>query len=160
MTDVTVISTPAPTVTVLSAPSPSVTVVSLPGGVQGPPGPTGPAGGAASTYTAAIAISGHVAAKVEATGKISPASSDTLSDAARLVGITLNAAAQDADCTVQAGDVITHSGWAFTPDALIFLGLNGALVESVPVSAVFTQVIGKAIAPTKVLIGIQPPIAR
>ena len=47
------------------------------------------------------------------------------------------------------------AGWAGVPGP-VFLGLAGQLTQSLPPGALFSQVIGQAVSPTRVLIDVQP----
>ena len=58
---------------------------------------------------------------------------------------------------VQTDFDLTHAGWAFATGP-VFVGASGALVQVLPVGAVFAQVIGYALAPTRIRIDVQPPI--
>lgn len=127
-------------------------------GPSGPPGPPGPPGGAGAAYTAAAVVSGHQAVALDSAGQAFYASAGTLSHALRVAGVSLNAAAIGEEVTVLAAGLVDHGGWTWTPDQPVYLGLNGALVQSVPVGAVFALVVGKALSATRLLVALQPPI--
>lgn len=129
--------------------------------LQGPPGPPGPAGapgGALLQITAAVDLGGHLAVAYDASGRLVLASADNAGHALRVAGITTGAAVASAAATVQRNDVLEHAGWAWTPGAPVFLGLAGQLVQSVPPGAVFAQVLGHALTPTRLLINLQPSV--
>lgn len=145
----------------LTPPPAIVTTLAAAQGLAGPPGPVGPAGpaaGAGADYVAAVAVGGHRVLAVDAAGQAVYASCDTLSDALRVAGVSLGAAEQGDTVTVQAAGLVQHAGWAWTPDQPVFLGLDGVLVQSLPVGAVFSLVVGWAVAPDRVLVRLQPPI--
>lgn len=128
---------------------------------QGPPGPPGPAGapgGALLVVTAGATLSGHMAVAYDSTGALVPASADDAAQLLRLVGITTGAVGAGLPATVQRQDVLDHAGWAFTPGQPVYLGLAGALVQAVPPGAAFIQVLGLALTPTRLLVGLQPPV--
>ena len=127
-------------------------------GPSGPPGPPGPVGGSGASYVAAASVGGHLALAERADGSVSYASCAVADDALRVVGVSLGAAAAGDLVTVQASGSVQHSGWAWAPDAPVFLGLDGALVQTLPAGAAFSLVIGWAVAPDRVLVGLQPPI--
>ena len=127
-------------------------------GIAGPPGPAGPASGAGADYTAAVSLSGHRVLALDSLGQAVYASADTLSDALRVAGMSLNAASAAAPITVQSSGLIEFNGWAWTANQPVYLGLGGAPVQTLPVGAVFAQVIGKAISPTQLMLSLQPPI--
>lgn len=126
--------------------------------VSGPPGPPGPGGGALSSFEAASPLSGHQVIALDASGKAVYASCDNLAQVLRVVGISTAAAAAAAPISVQSKDTLEHAGWSWVAGDTILLGLNGALTSSLPVGAAFLQVLGKALAPTRILVGVQPPI--
>lgn len=127
-------------------------------GPSGPPGPAGPASGSGAEYPAAVAVSGHRVVALDEAGEVFAASADTLSHALRVAGVTLGAAAEGEPVTVQSIGPVEFSGWAFTPGQPVFLGLAGALVQSLPPGAVFSLVIGTALSATRVAVRLQPPI--
>ena len=128
------------------------------GAEQGPAGPPGAAGGETSTYVANGAVSGHVVVAETAAGTVVPASADNAAHALRVAGVSTNAAADGGDVTVRRQRALTHGGWAFTPGQPVYLGLAGALVQAVPGTAVFIQVVGVALTSTSLLVAIQPPV--
>jgi hypothetical protein len=137
-------------------PAPVITVTLQAG--QGPAGAPGAPGGAGAEYIAGAALSGHRVLVLNSLGQAEYASADSLADAVRLAGVSLTAASSGASITVQSAGLVEHSGWTFTPGALVYLGLAGALVESLPPGAVFSQVIGRALSATRLLVQLQPPI--
>lgn len=152
MPDVLTTILPAPQTLTTIAPPAGITTTLVNG--QGPAGTsTRPA------YTTAAALSGHQVIALDLSGLAIYATSDDVSLAFRVVGISTGAASSGASITVQDKDVMTHGGWSWTPGQLIYLGLNGVLTNTVPVSATFILVMGKALSATSILVGIQPPIA-
>lgn len=127
-------------------------------GLAGAPGAPGPAAGEGAVYTTAAALSGHRAIAVDAAGEAIYASCDSLSDALRIAGVSLNAAALGDEITVQSAGLVEHSGWAWTPGQPVFVGIGGALTQSLPVGAVFSRVVGQAVSATRLLVDLQPPI--
>ena len=126
-------------------------------GPIGPQGPTGLSGSSISSYPAAVAVGGHVAVVLDSDGKVIPADAATTAHRA-VAGITLGAAVQDAAVEVTAAGLIEHIGWTFTPGAPVFLGLAGALTQTLPPSAVFSKVLGMAVTPTRISVDFQPAI--
>ena len=127
--------------------------------VQGPPGGPGPAGapgGALLTGTAGAALSGHMALAYDDDGELIYASADDPDHALSLAGVSTGAAALGAQVTVQRNDVLTHAGWSWTPGAPVFLGLNGALVQTRAVGRVFLKPIGLALTAQRLMLAIQP----
>lgn len=157
MTDITVISlAPAP-VTVLVLPPAPVSLVSAGQGLQGVPGPAGAAGAAVVAYPTAQAVSGHVAIVLDALGQCLPADCANATHHA-VAGITTQAATLGQSVEVTSRGPLEHSGWVFTPGLPVFLGLAGALTQSLPGTAVFSKVLGVAVSPTRISVDFQPAI--
>jgi len=144
--------------TVLELPPAFETVLEVGQGVSGPPGPAGPPGGSATQYTASAALSGHTVIAIDSDGEAFYASSDQLSHALRVAGVSIGAAVLGEPITVVSAGLIVHGGWSWTPGSPVFVGLNGALTQSLPVGAVFSRVIGQAVSATGLLVDLQPPI--
>lgn len=143
-----------------------VTVVS---GVMGPQGPAGPAGSGGSgsfdgtqVFTAGATLSGHRVVTLNTSNRAVYCDAATLGHAGRVLGITTGAASNLADATVQMpGWEITESGWSWDTSKPVFVGLNGALTQTIPTLAggfAFLQVIGWPITSTKLLISPGEPV--
>ncbi len=126
-----------------------------PRGIQGPPGP---AGGATTVTVGAQALSGHSVVAVDAAGLLVKADCTVAAQRGAVVGLLANAYAPGDQAVVQTAFTLEHSGWSWAPGP-VFVGAAGQLAQSVPPGAVFTQVVAHALAPTLVLVDIQPPIA-
>lgn len=144
--------------TVLELPPAFETVLEVGQGPSGPAGPAGPPGGSATQYIASAALSGHAAIAIDTNGEAFYASADQLSHALRLSGVSTNAAALGDPLTVVSAGLIVHGGWSWTPGNPVFVGLNGALTQALPVGAVFSRVIGQAVSATGLLVDLQQPI--
>lgn len=128
--------------------------------IQGPPGPQGIQGlpgPVTAQYVCAQAISGHTAITLDANGKCIPASCAEASHSF-VAGITTGAAVQDAQTTALTGGTLEHLGWSFTAGSPVFLGLDGAITQTVLPQAVFAKVLGTAVSPTRIAIDFQPAI--
>lgn len=128
------------------------------GARQGLAGAPGAPGGAGAVYPAAESVSGHRVVGVDASGAVFAASADALSHALRIAGVSLNAATAGDDVTVVGAGIVQHDGWAFNPGLPVYLGLAGALVQALPMGALYARVIGTAVGSTRVLVDMQPPI--
>lgn len=129
-------------------------------GPQGPRGVAGAAGASGATNvvgTAGTNVSGHVAVMYSGAGLLVPADASILSHLNKVVGITLNAALNGADLTIQGSGIVEHMGWAFTPDQPVFLGLSGSLTQSMA-GLLFALPVGIAVSATKLIVNIQPAI--
>ena len=153
----TLVTTPAST-TVVTAEKPHHVVVTR--GIPGPPGPTGPtgpAGGTTLVTVGATPISGHTAVALDSGGLMVYADCTNPAHIGAVQGVVGNAYSPGDLAVVQTGFELVHAGWSFSPGP-VFVGASGALVQVLPVGAVFAQVIGYALAPTRVRIDVQPPI--
>jgi hypothetical protein len=121
-------------------------------------GEPGPAGSPLESYTAATALSGHLAVTLDALGRATAADCRTAGHAASVLGVTVGAVTAGNAATVRASGLLESPGWGLAPDQPVYLGESGALVQSIPVSALFTKPIGRAVSATAVLIDIQPAI--
>lgn len=75
-----------------------------------------------------------------------------------VVGIVDQAWSPGDDAEVQNAFVLSHAGWAWTPGP-VFVGADGRLVQTLPLDAIFSQVVGHAVSATNVLIDLQPPVS-
>ena len=150
----TLVTTPAST-TVVTAEKPHHVVVTR--GIPGPPGPIGPEGGAALVTVGATPISGHTAVALDSGGLLVYADCTNAAHIGAVQGVVASAYSAGAQAVVQTGFELVHAGWSFSPGP-VFVGASGALVQVLPVGAVFAQVIGYALAPTRIRVDVQPPI--
>ena len=126
-------------------------------GPPGPMGPPGPAGGATLIPVGATPLSGHSAVALGADGALQPADCTLAAHIGAVQGVVGNAYSPGDQAVVQTDFELVHAGWSFSPGP-VFVGASGALVQVLPVGAVFAQVIGYALAPTRIRIDAQPPI--
>ncbi len=124
----------------------------------GPKGERGPAGetGVASVI-AGENIGGHAVINLREDGLAYLASCDVLQDA-YCSAITQNAAVISGTLDIKSFGILEHSGWSFTPNTPVFLGLNGTITQSIPISALFIKTIGVALTATKININFQTAI--
>ena len=127
-------------------------------GPRGPQGIPGPAGGATTVMVGATPISGHTAVALDSGGLLVYADCTNPAHIGAVQGVIANAYSPGDLAVVQADFGLVHAGWSFSPGP-VFVGASGALVQVLPVGAVFAQVIGYALAPTLVRVDVQPPIA-
>lgn len=74
-----------------------------------------------------------------------------------IVGITEHAAILGAEISTVFAGIIAEPSWAWDMTKLVFLGSNGALTQTPPLTGVLL-VIGKPISPTELLVNICEPI--
>ena len=128
--------------------------------VQGPPGPQGipgPAGGTTLVTVGATPLSGHTAVALDSGGLLVYADCTNPAHIGAVQGVIANAYSPGDLAVVQTDFGLAHAGWSFSPGP-VFVGASGALVQTLPAGAVFAQVIGYALAPTRIRIDVQPPI--
>ena len=128
--------------------------------VQGPPGPQGipgPAGGAALVTVGATPLSGHTAVALDSGGLLVYADCTNPAHIGAVQGVVGSAYSPGDQAVVQTGFELVHAGWSFSPGP-VFVGASGALVQTLPPGAIFAQVVGYALAPTRIRVDVQPPI--
>lgn len=126
-------------------------------GPPGPPGPIGPEGGATLVTVGATPISGHTAVALDSGGLLVYADCTTAAHIGAVQGVVANAYGAGAQAVVQTDFELVHAGWSFSPGP-VFVGASGALVQTLPPGAIFAQVVGYALAPTRIRVDVQPPI--
>ena len=126
-------------------------------GPRGPQGIPGPAGGATTVMVGAAPISGHTAVALDSGGLLIYADCTNPAHIGAVQGVVGNAYSPGDLAVVQTDFDLTHAGWAFATGP-VFVGATGALVQTLPMGAVFAQVVGYALAPTRIRIDVQPPI--
>jgi hypothetical protein len=108
-------------------------------------------------YLSDATLSGHRVVKMEASGKVGYADSASVSDAGQVLGVTLNAALPGDVVNVQVTGELTESSWTWVPGLPVYLGTAGTLTQTLPVAG-FQLVVGIAVAPDKLVIGIKQAI--
>ncbi len=126
-------------------------------GPPGPPGPIGPAGGATTVMVGAAPISGHTAVALDSGGLLVYADCTNPAHIGAVQGVVGNAYSPGDLAVVQTDFELVHAGWSFAPGP-VFVGASGALVQTLPPGAIFAQVVGYALAPTRIRVDVQPPI--
>jgi len=126
-------------------------------GPRGPQGIPGPAGGATTVTVGAAPISGHTAVALDSGGLLVYADCTNPAHIGAVQGVVGNAYSTGDLAVVQTDFDLVHAGWSFSPGPVL-VGTSGALVQALPVGAVFAQVIGYALAPTRIRVDVQPPI--
>lgn len=125
-----------------------------PRGIQGQPGT---AGSAHLTYLAAGPLSGHRAVRAAAGGTVTYADQTELAYANAVLGITMHAAEDGAQVSVQFSGEMVEPSWDWEINQPVFLGANGHLTQAVPATGV-CLILGVATAPTVIAVAIKQPI--
>lgn len=139
-----------------SQPFSTVAVRGVPG-PRGPQGVPGPAGGATTVTVGATPLSGHSAVAADAAGLLIKADCTNPAHRGAVLGLLANAYSPGDQAVVQTAFTLEHSGWTWSPGP-VFVGTAGQLTQTLPVGAVFSQVVAHALSPTLVLVDVQPPI--
>lgn len=127
-------------------------------GPRGIQGIQGPAGGTTTVTVGATPLSGHSAVAVDAAGLLIQADCTNPAHRGAVLGLLANAYSPGDQVVVQTAFTLEHSGWTWSPGP-VFVGTAGQLTQTLPVGAVFSQVVAHALSATLVLIDLQPPIA-
>lgn len=126
-------------------------------GPRGPQGVPGPAGGTTTVTVGVTALSGHSAVAADAAGLLIKADCTNPAHRGAVLGLLANAYSPGDQAVVQTAFTLEHSGWTWTPGP-VFVGAAGQLTQTLPIGAVFSQVVAHALSPTLVLVDVQPPI--
>lgn len=114
-----------------------------PAGPQGPIGPQGPAGQSSDTisgYTSSAALSGHRMVALDNSQQLVYASNLDLSQAERILGMTLGATNPGDSVTVIRSGEVTEPSWNWTLGQPIFLNQSGLLTQTPPASGFLIHV--------------------
>jgi hypothetical protein len=112
------------------------------------------AGNTTLLVTAARDIDPHICVSADATGAIVPASTTSKSP---VIGITSGSVSHGAYATIITSGIFTDSSWTWVADNPLFVGDGGILTQTPP-STGYMHVVGYAVSPTTVVVGIQQPI--
>lgn len=126
-------------------------------GPRGIQGIQGLAGGTTTVTVGATPLSGHSAVAVDAAGLLIQADCTNPAHRGAVLGLLANAYSPGDQAVVQTAFTLEHSGWTWSPGP-VFVGTAGQLTQTLPVGAVFSQVVAHALSPTLVLVDVQPPI--
>lgn len=131
-------------------------VVVVQEGVQGPPGPPGSAASAHLQLAAGAPLGGHRAVRSSG-GRAVYADCRQAAHAQTVLGVTVGAVSAGELATVQQTGLMDEPSWSWLPDAPVFVGEDGALVQGAPVSG-FCLRVGVALTPTRICIGQHMPV--
>ena len=124
-------------------------------------GPRGLPGDASITLVAGATLGAHRLVRTNSIGQ--PVYVDAANElhGDDTAGITLAAAAEGAEVSVQRGGRIEFNGWNFTPESPVFAGMSGGFTQVPPTDSAgyaFSQIVGHAATHTALIVSIQPPI--
>lgn len=124
-------------------------------GPQGVPGPTG-----SSAYVRLAGpggIGGHRLVRSIGSGAVGYVSASNVDHGDDTEGLSLNAAAEGADVTIQTAGPVAFAGWAWTPQQPVFAGDDGLLTQTPPTTG-FVQIVGHAEDATTLFLRIESPV--
>jgi hypothetical protein len=132
----------------------------VPGGAMGVQGPQGiPGDGGAFSLTAGAGGISALRIVVAEAGVARYPDIEDADDAERVVGLAYTAASAGGSVTVQSDGAVTDSNWNWSPGSL-WCGANGVLTQTPPAAPAWLMEVGRVLAPTRILLDIQPPILR
>ena len=113
-----------------------------------------------TTYIASENLSGHRIVVLSALGVVSYASNQTANHADSIFGMTKSAALMSDQVQVaRVGEEIVEPTWSWVTGQVLFLGVDGALIQSEPISpALFSLIVEFATSPTSILLDVREPI--
>ena len=123
-------------------------------GPPGPPGPPSPFSGV--TMIASTSISIHTAVMPDGTGGVVYADQQDVLTVGRLMGIASSSASVGEDVIVIVTGEVDEPTWTWSPGE-VYLSTDGTLTQTPPTTG-YLQVIGVALTPTRLTVGIQLPI--
>jgi len=131
----------------------SVIETSPPQGVKGDPGE---AGSMYFEYPVAYAMSGHRIVVLNENQQAIYASNLTPLHANKILGMTIEAVISG-NIRIQNGGVLTEPSWSWILDTPIWLGIDGFMTQTAPVSG-FSLIIGFPVSSTSMFIDFREPI--
>lgn len=121
-------------------------------GPRGAPGADG-TGGATLHKRAGEAMSAFRVVVSSGDEEVLLASNTVAAHATKVLGITEASASNGSDVSVRRFGPLTSATWSWTPDQLLFVGVNGQLTHTPPSApAVFSQAVAVAVSETSIYI--------
>lgn len=109
------------------------------------------------TANSLIALSGQRVIAIGSSGEVVYADSSNEEHVNSVIGVTISASSADSLAYIQTGGIISEPTWNWDLDKPIILGLNGFLVQDIPVESKFYLLIGKPLTEKSMVISIQTP---
>ena len=124
--------------------------VYLDGGI-GPQGPPGPAGGSVVTYEAGENLSAGRVVVIDGLKAWYFQNTDA-AHAGRAFGITTTSATAGSNVSIQIAGVLQDAAFGFTADRIVWVGEDGEIFDTQPVTGAIIQKAGVAVADKKLII--------
>lgn len=137
-----------PDITVQMYSTPVITVEML---GSGPPGPPGPAGGSTVTYPAGQNLSSGRVVIIDG-GEAFYFQNTTAAHMGRAFGITTTSATTGNNVTIQVTGIVNDAAFTFAPDNELWIGADGEIFDSIPLTGIIVQKAGVAVENDKMLI--------
>lgn len=148
MADINVTLTQTATVAATVSNTPVINVQML---GSGPPGPAGPAGGSTITYAAGQNLSTGRVVIINDLEAFYFQNTDS-THVGRAIGITTSSAVAGNNVTIQVSGVVQDAAFGFTADKTVWVGADGEIFDTQPVTGVIVQKAGVAAEDKKLLI--------
>jgi hypothetical protein len=117
--------------------------------------PSSGGGGSSGDVVTRIAsenLSGHRVVYADSPNTVAYASASDYGQARRIVGLTKGAASLGDNVDIQFQNIINEPGWSWVEGKDVYLGENGFITQTVPVSGNIVQV-GSAVSATAMQLG-------
>jgi len=118
---------------------------------SGPPGPPGPAGGSTVTYEAGENLSAGRVVIIDGLAAWYFQNTDS-THLGRAFGITTTSAITGNNVTIQVTGLVTDAAFGFTADKTVWVGADGEIFDTQPVTGTLIQKAGVAYENKKLLI--------
>lgn len=118
---------------------------------------TGAPGSDHLTKTAGVALGGHRMVTLDAVGEAIYADSSILAHAHKVLGMTTGAAILGAPIDILRMGEFSEPSWSWILDEPLFLGTDGLLTQTPPVSG-FSLIVAFPISATMVYVDLREPI--
>ena len=109
-------------------------------------------------FLAGETISGHSVCVLIA-GAAFKADNTNPAHSGLVVGMAVNGANAGGEVLITTAGLVAEPSWNLTPDALLFVGPSGAMVQGSPPDGAFCQCIGFALTPTSLFLQLELPIS-
>lgn len=140
--------------TISFEPVPEVIDIGLFEALRGPEGPASEG----EKYIASTNISGHKVLAVDSSLEAILADCTNIGHFNAIAGISDSATMIGNYVYPKTSGHLSLIGWSLIPGNTVYLGENGTIVQTIPVSALFVKVLGVAVSSDTILINIQQSI--
>ena len=125
--------------------------ITIPVGMMGPQGPAGPAGGSVVEYPAGENLSSGRVVIIDGLEAWYFQNTDA-THAGRAFGVTATSASTGNDVSIQVSGIIQDAAFNFTADRIVWVGTDGEIFDTQPVTGILIQKAGVAAEDKKMMI--------